>query len=188
MDELFADYEKFEKTVRSGRSMTEYISEFEKARIRLKNHKLKIPDQLLACKLLYCAELDDRDKKLMLTATADLTFGAMKTNLKRVFSSSMTTVGIDSAPLVKEETVFSADSETALWVGRGKNFRGKGLTGASLSLFPENKTEPTLFEKMGRCRPAQCVGPGFTGLKIAHIKMWTVQFSKLTKSRTNRRF
>ena len=129
--ELFADYERFEILTRNDKSMTEYISEFEKANTRLKHHSIDIPDQLLACKLLFCARLDERDKKLMLTATPDLKYDSINTNLKRVFASTPSSSCISqNMTIVKNEAVFAANTETVLWNSRGRNkssnFRGKG--------------------------------------------------------------
>ena len=82
------------------------ISEFEKGNTRLKHHSIDIPDQLLACKLLFCARLDERDKKLMLTATPDLKYDSIKTNLKRVFASTPSSSCVSqNMTIVKNEAV-----------------------------------------------------------------------------------
>ena len=65
VDELFADYEHFEKMSRSAKAMAEFIADFEQAYARLKKHSLVLPDEILACKLLYRAGLDERDRQLV---------------------------------------------------------------------------------------------------------------------------
>ena len=125
-DELFFDYERFEKIYRRDSNIADYVTEFEASYQRLKKHKIELPDCVLACKLLSCAGLDERDKKLVLSATADLKLATMKTSLRRIFASvlSGTSSSLDSSsPTVKEEPCFSTSSESALWTSGG---RGRG--------------------------------------------------------------
>ena len=130
--ELFNDYEKFEKIRRTSESINDYITDFEQVLGKLKKHKIDLPEPVLACKLLYCAGLDERDKKLALSATNELKFETMKGSLRRIFSSVFSVDGQkpDNAPVVKEEPVFATE-ESALWSsGRGRwsargNFRGR---------------------------------------------------------------
>ena len=125
-DELFFDYERFEKIHSRDSNIADYVTEFEASYQRLKKHIIELPDCVLACKLLSCAGLDERDKKLVLSATADLKLATMKTSLRRIFASvlSGTSSSLDSSsPTVKEEPCLSTSSESALWTSGG---RGRG--------------------------------------------------------------
>ena len=106
-DQLFSDYEKFETIQRNSMPINDYITAFESANQRLVKHGLELPDGILACKLLHCAGLDDRDKKLVLSATGDIQFVNMKKSLKRIFSTEVSQRN-SCAPVVKDEPVFAA--------------------------------------------------------------------------------
>ena len=82
VDELFSDYEHFEKISRNSKSMTDYIADFEQAYARLRKHNLVLPKEILACKLLYCADLDESDRQLVLSATSKMNLSNMKSSLK----------------------------------------------------------------------------------------------------------
>ena len=130
-DQLFSDYEKFETIQRNSMPINDYITAFESANQRLVKHGLELPDGILACKLLHCAGLDDRDKKLVLSATGDIQFVNMKKSLKRIFSTEVSQRN-SCAPVVKDEPVFAATGgfQPGGWQNRGGPRRGRGVRGS----------------------------------------------------------
>ena len=108
--EMFHNYEKFEKLRRGNKPIIEYITLFDSLYQKLVKHKLVLPPAVLACKLLSCSDLDERDKKLALSATPQLTDEEMKSSLRRIFSSSAASVSVpsDATQIIKEESVFAS--------------------------------------------------------------------------------
>ena len=62
-------YEMFEAFKRGSRTIDEYIAQFELLISKLQKHGIEVPGALLACKLLYAAEIDKRDTRLVISAT-----------------------------------------------------------------------------------------------------------------------
>lgn len=82
-------YTEFDNLKRDGNvSMLDYIIEFERIYNKMSKLKMKLPDAVLAFKLLETAGLTVKDKQLALTACADLTFSNMKSALKRIFGDN----------------------------------------------------------------------------------------------------
>ena len=44
--------------------MTEYIQDFEMSRTKLKKHQMVIPDNILNCKMLRNAELEEKERQI----------------------------------------------------------------------------------------------------------------------------
>ena len=106
---MFHDYEMFEKLRRGNKPNTESITLFDSLYQKLVKHKLVLPPAVLACKLLSCSDLDERDKKLALSATPQLTYEEMKSSLRRIFSSvASVSVPSDATQIIKEEPVFAS--------------------------------------------------------------------------------
>ena len=85
-DKLFFDYLQFGRFSRGTKSISDFITEFETLHNRLKKHKVELPDVLLACKLLSAGQFDDKDTKLILSATSKLSFGNVKASVRRIFA------------------------------------------------------------------------------------------------------
>ena len=66
--------------------MNDYIIEFEHRYFKTVQYDMKLPDVVLACKLLDGASLTDDQRQLVLTLGNDLKFSSMKSALKRIFS------------------------------------------------------------------------------------------------------
>ena len=84
--------------------MLDYIQEFESNYEELKKSNIQLPPEILACKLLYCAQLESRDRQIVLAAVAKLEFQSMKSSLRRIFSTC--TSKDQSEGLLKEEPAF----------------------------------------------------------------------------------
>ena len=186
-DELFFDYERFEKIHRRDSNIADYVTEFEASYQRLKKHKIELPDCVLACKLLSCAGLDD------------LKLATMKTSLRRIFASvlSGTSSSLDSSsPTVKEEPCLSTSSESALWTsgGRGRgsypargyrgiNYRGRfrGNFGRRDGVYPKpTGTNPA--SKDGTITTCAVCGSRFHYAKDCPEKQTSVLMSQQSES------
>ena len=127
-DRLFEAYVNFETVARLDRNMTEYIQDFERLYAELKKFKIDVPSEVLACKLLHCAGLDTKDRHLVLSATPDLKFDAMRTSLRRIFTSCVK-VDTGDVPSIKPEPTFVTrmdegnEDSPIYWTIRG---RGRG--------------------------------------------------------------
>ena len=62
--------------------MDDYIVEFEHLYYKMAEHDMKLPDTILAFKLLDGARLNEAQRQLALTLGNDLTFSSMKSTLK----------------------------------------------------------------------------------------------------------
>jgi len=96
VDEKFHDYEMFEKLRRGNKPNTEFITLFDSLYQKLVERKLVLSPAVLACKLLSYSDLDERDKKLVLSAPPQLTYEDIKSSLRRIFSSSVASMSVRS--------------------------------------------------------------------------------------------
>ena len=87
VDETYSTYAKFINFRKeSGMSMNDYISECDHLYHRMTEHDMKLPDAVLAFKLLDGASLSQEERQLALAMGNDLKFVTMKSALKRVFT------------------------------------------------------------------------------------------------------
>lgn len=134
VDEAYAAYTNFTKfSKKQGMSMTDYILEFEHFHHKLTLHDMKLPDTILAFKLLDGANLEPSERQLALTVGSDLQFVTMKSALKRVFHNA------ESLPSIKEES----------YIGGSKFFVKKNILRNS-----SNKNKQNPLDKSGR--PTRC--------------------------------
>ena len=107
VDEMFHDYEMFEKLRRGNKPTIEFITLLDTLYQKLVKHKLVLPSAFLACKLLSCSDSDEREKKLASSATPQLTYEEMKSSFRRIFSSSVASVSaLSGANQIIKESVF----------------------------------------------------------------------------------
>ena len=99
----YSNFNVFEK--KEGLSMNDDILEFEHLYYKMAEHDMKLPDTMLAFKLLDGAGLNEAQRQLTLTLGNDLTFSLMKSALKRIFSRSVDRAETPEAKL-KEEAFF----------------------------------------------------------------------------------
>ena len=78
-DRIFEAYSKFESINRGTKSMVEYLQEFERKNDQLTSLGIELPKEVLACKILYCANLDVKERQMALSATSKLEFEPIKT-------------------------------------------------------------------------------------------------------------
>ena len=66
----------------------DYLSEFDSRYHRLKECKAVLPDAVVACRLLKSCNLSDVYFQLALSTTSEMTFEAMRSTLKKLFTDS----------------------------------------------------------------------------------------------------
>ena len=95
----FIDFNRHDDT-----DMNDYIIEYEHIYKRMEDFDMKLPDAVLAFKLLDGANITEDDRKLALALGKEMKFNDMKSALKRLFNKiSCTTV----APIKSEEAFYS---------------------------------------------------------------------------------
>ena len=70
-------------------SMNDYVIEFEYLYHSMQNQNMKLPDKVLAFKLLDGASISENQHQMCLTLANDLAFNSMKTALKRIFNDKV---------------------------------------------------------------------------------------------------
>ena len=109
--ELYEEFESYQRP--QNMSINEYIQEFEKKRKKNSDKGLEIPDVVLAYRLLKSANITDNQHRMVRATIAKITYNDMKTQLKKVCSStsflscSNNPVEIKSEPI---EDTFEADT------------------------------------------------------------------------------
>ena len=68
-----------------------YIIEFEHLYKRIRDFEMKLPDQVLAFKLLDGSNINDDERKLPLALGMDMKYEDMKSALKSLFNKSSAT-------------------------------------------------------------------------------------------------
>ena len=115
-------YSRFENLTRGNSLMSDYIQKFQTAYHQITNFDMKLPTAVLACKLLNGANLDDKERKMVLAATSELEYDKMKASLRRIFNTVATDLPQKTTD-VKEEPTFMThpeDVETSALVTRRK--------------------------------------------------------------------
>ena len=130
-------YEAFEKFQRPvAMSMTDFINEFERMYHKLKQHKMELPDGVLAYRLLKSAHLSEQHEQLARATLTELTYDNMKGQLKKIFGDPASLENVSHIPSVKVEPVLQVNEReegilfnrnSSFRQGRGRgNFRGRG--------------------------------------------------------------
>lgn len=108
-DHTYEVYRTFESLTRDENvSMSDYCVEFDQKYQKCKDKQMVLPDAVLAFKLLDKANLTTQGRQLALTACQELTYDAMKSALKRIFSdsSAVTETQNGASVAIKQETAF----------------------------------------------------------------------------------
>lgn len=134
--EIYTEFDRFKRT--SGMAMEEYVTEFEKLYNRSKKFKMELPEPVLAFKLLECADLEMKDRQLVLTGVdydqKDTLFKQMRNSLKKFFGQQAAQASGGSVSRIKVEPAFMVAEEVNYTGrqnyyprgrGRGGNFRGR---------------------------------------------------------------
>ena len=131
----FNSYEQFETFQRpSSMSITDFINQFEQLNQKLISHKIQLPDAVLAYQLLKNANLPKEKRDLARATISELTFKAMKKQIKAIYDLC-TTKSNDS----EDTSDIQVDSENPTFYGfnyrprrynrnnnRGNRGRGRG--------------------------------------------------------------
>ena len=124
IDKAFSEYAMFESFQRNTTmSIREYVIQFDRNYQRIKQSKMVLPDNVLACKLLYSANLDIKERQMVFASTTTFAMESMKSTLIRIFSDRPPS----SPDVIKEEPAFVAEStEQAFFTGKfRRGFRGR---------------------------------------------------------------
>ena len=144
-------YEAFEKFQRPvAMSMTDFINEFERMYHKLKQHKVELPDGVLAYRLLKGAHLSEQHEQLARATLTGLTYHNMIGQLKKIFGNATSLEDVSHMPSVKVEPVLQVNEKeegillnrnSSFRQGRGRvNFRGRGRGNFQGAV---KKSEPT---------------------------------------------
>ena len=115
--------------------MNDYIIEYEHLYKRMEDFDMKLPDAVLALKLLDGANITEDDRKLALVLGKEMKFNDMKSALKRLFNKTRCTT---VAPIKSEEAFYSKS--------RYKNTKQSYSTKSKPKLNPLDK-----HGKISRC-------------------------------------
>ena len=112
--------------------MKDYLVKFEHLYTKIKDHKMELPDGVLAYRILNSANLSNEQMTLCRATMTDLTYAEMVKQLKRLFAAAITStpVGAQATYQPKEEPVFYNENDnSSVYYGdsRRKNwYRGNG--------------------------------------------------------------
>jgi hypothetical protein len=96
----FNTYLAFENYRRSSEvSMDIFLSEFDLRHHKLKECGVTLPDAVIACRLLKSCNLSDMHFQLALSTTQNMTFEAMRSTLKKLFSENGGCGGATAEPV-----------------------------------------------------------------------------------------
>ena len=85
----FEAYDTFEKFRRNEEtSISDYINEFERLQAKTESYGTKLPTDVLAYRLLKSANLSETHEQLAKATISELTYDAMKSQLKKIFTDS----------------------------------------------------------------------------------------------------
>ena len=85
--------------------MTDFINEFERMYHKLKQHKMELPDGVLAYRLLKSVHLSEQHEQLARATLTELTYDNMKGQLKKIFGDPASLENVSHIPSVKVELV-----------------------------------------------------------------------------------
>ena len=126
-DDAYKTHVDFNSYMKSPHiSMNGYIIEFEHRYFKTVQYDMKLPDIVLAFKLLDGARLTDDQRQLVLTLGNDLKFSSMKSALKRIFSKIEDNLTQEMGKLVlkKEEAYVSSHSDKKKYSYNRKTYDG----------------------------------------------------------------
>ena len=120
IDRSYAAFLEFEECrLVDGSSMTEYINSFEMKYKKASAYDMKLPDAVLAFKVLENTGLNQTEKRLILTAVKELKFEEVKSALKRIYGESNP---LESKLKVKSEPAYSTtEQEFPTFYTNGQN-------------------------------------------------------------------
>ena len=105
----FEAYDSFEKFRRpSEMTINEYINQFERLKAKTESYKTQLSTDVLAYRLLKSANLSEAHEQLARATITDLTYDAMKAQLKKIFShGEKSTSKADGVVILKVSRFFN---------------------------------------------------------------------------------
>ena len=92
IEDSYFTYSKFSNFKRQqNMTIQDYIIEFENLNFKMDNHDMKLPNKVLAFKVLDGASVSEHQRQMCLTLANDLTYDSMKAALKRIFGDKIST-------------------------------------------------------------------------------------------------
>ena len=100
-------------------TISDYLLEFSRRYSKIERLGMKLPDSVVACKMLYNASLSQSERQMVLASCSTLTAEGMKSTLRRVFSEVMNhqheSCSIKAEPAFQTQTEDSNDEDHAFW-------------------------------------------------------------------------
>ena len=123
----FEAYDSFEKFRRpSEMTINEYINQFERLKAKTESYKTQLSTDVLAYRLLKSANLSEAHEQLARATITDLTYDAMKAQLKKIFShGEKSTSKADGVDNIKSEPLFQSQSDAFYANNNQKGYRNK---------------------------------------------------------------
>ena len=121
----YDDFEKFKRN--SDMNVNDYIIEFEKRNIKLKEHSITLPDAVLAYRLLHSANIGTEKEQLARATISKLTHANMKDQLRKIFDEmcvgSSDFVSPANVKVENESIYYNRDNKRGNYRG---NYQGRG--------------------------------------------------------------
>ena len=154
VDEAYEAYSKFISFQKSDNvSMNDYIVEYEHLYIKMSEHDMKLPDTILAFKLLDGAKLKEEERTLALAVANDLKFDSMKSALKRIFSKPPPTSDTLSNIKSEEEAFYTRQQRNQHFprVQQNRNQQTSNFKGPPPSTKKDKLNPLNKYGQISRC-------------------------------------
>ena len=151
IDDAYRTYVDFNSYMKSPHiSMNDDIIKFEHRYFKTVQYDMKLPDIVLAFKLLDGARLTDDQRQLVLTLGNDLKFSSMKSAQKRIFSKveDSLTEEMGKLDVKKEEAYVSSHSDKKKY-----SYTRKTYDGNRFRTDKRTKADYVPTEKKGKFSP-----------------------------------
>ena len=115
----YAAYDNFENKRPPDMSIKDYLITFERLRHKILQYNIKLPEPVLAYRVLKSANISPEKEQLALATITKLKYEAMKKQILKIFDETWLTKGSCPPVEVKVEDAFYSNSF------RGNSFRGR---------------------------------------------------------------
>ena len=152
MYEAYSDFENYRRS--KGTGITKFINEFEAKYQRTKTFKIEMSENLLAFRLLKCANLTNNREELARATIEEWTYDEMKKKLKQIFGDSKLEVK-EEASIVEDICQLNIEEEQAEDMyyyrsNRNPQFRGRGRATNRMQNFSRTRYRGTSNRTRGR--------------------------------------
>ena len=111
VDVAFQDYLKIRSIRRAdGFDMITYFLESDRAHARLGEYNMTVPDNVLACKLLYPSKINAKERLTVVSTTKKLEYSMMKSSIKQILNVTASALSCWTGPPKKSALVASDGS------------------------------------------------------------------------------